>query len=83
MAVDIFSFLLVIFLPCLAVMTTWIIRSKIKSYKTGKDLLPSLQTEGVSVPSDVVTSILMLERRCFQVMEKLLSYEMISQISKG
>lgn len=82
MAVDIFSFPLVIFLPYLAVMTSWVIRSKTSPTKPGKLSFPAYKQRG-DVPSDVVTSILILERRYFQVMEKLLLWVEFSPLSSG
>lgn len=46
MAVDIFSFPLVIFLPYLAVMTSWVIRSKTSPTKPGKLSFPACKQRG-------------------------------------
>ena len=56
---------------CIPVLATWIIRSKTSPTKPGKISFPACKQGRVGVPSDVVTSILLLERYYAHVMEKL------------
>jgi hypothetical protein len=53
------------------VLATWIIRSKTSPTKPGKISFPACKQGWVGVPSDVITSILLLERYYAHVMEKL------------
>jgi len=54
------------------VLATWIIRSKIALGDGPNSSSPTCKHRQVGVQSDIVTSILMLERRYSHVMEKLL-----------
>ena len=52
-------------------MATWIIRTKKEPFKTENDhLSPGCKHRRVGVPSEIVDSLLMLEKRHTHVMEK-------------
>jgi len=61
--------------PLIILRLYWLLRSSVQKQarRDGeKSPSPACQQRRVGVPSDVVTSILMLERRYSQMMEKLL-----------